>query len=257
MQDVISLDTNKDLNYKLYLQKTSGFTRSPLNNEFQRYKLIQAGDVEAIKKGLYNSVDNYLEGKGTLSTDNLRNMVYHLVITTAIIARVCIEGGLSHDEAFTLSDIYILRGDNCKTPQQALSVIEEMQIDFATRMKLLKKDNIISIHIRKCVDYIYEHLHEKLTVERLADVVGLNASYLSRLFSDETGVSIKKFIQNAKTETAKNLLRYSDFSQTDISLALGFSSQSAFINVFKNATGMTPRKYRTMYFSIGDIVPEK
>ena len=45
------------------------------------------------------------------------------------------------------------------------------------------------------------------------------------------------------------MLKYSDFSYLDISLALGFSSQSAFISVFKKVTGITPKKYKEFYLS--------
>lgn len=52
----------------------------------------------------------------------------------------------------------------------------------------------------------------------------------------------------AKIDTAQNLLRYSDLSYLDIAIALGFSSQSAFIDSFKTATGTTPKKYREVFY---------
>lgn len=251
------MNTNKDLNYRLYLQRTSGFTRAPFNKEFERYKLIQSGDVDAVRKAINSSKADYLDGKGMLSKDAVRNVMYHFVVSAALMSRVCVEGGMAHDEAFTLSDIYIQRADECASVKQIIALQSEMQIDFTKRMRQVKKTNIVSLHIRKCIDYIYDHLQDKLTVELLADYVGLNPSYLSRLFSNETGVSIKKFILNAKTETAQNLLKYSDFSYLEISLALGFSTQSAFISVFKNQTGVTPKKYRDMYYSSNDFLTEE
>lgn len=100
-----------------------------------------------------------------------------------------------------------------------------MQLYFAKRMRELKKENVISIHVRKCIDYIYEHLHEDLSLNVLSDYTGLNPSYLSKLFLKEKGVSLKDFVTSAKINTAENLLKYSDFSSLDISLALGYSSQ--------------------------------
>ena len=61
-------------------------------------------------------------------------------------------------------------------------------------------------------------------------------------------MSIKAFVTRAKISTAENLLRNSDFSCLDISLALGFSSQSAFISVFRKNTGMTPKKFRELHY---------
>ena len=61
-------------------------------------------------------------------------------------------------------------------------------------------------------------------------------------------MSIKTFITRAKVSTAENLLRSSDFSCLDIAFALGFSSQSAFISVFRKINGITPKKYRELHY---------
>lgn len=242
------MNTNRDLNYHLYVQKMEGFNRTPFHSEFEKYMVIQSGNVEEVRKNFAKIRPNFMNGKGTLSDDPVRNVMYHFVTSVALTSRICVEGGLSHDEAYTLSDIYIRRADKCNSCQQIIDIFEEMQVDFAGRMRELKKTNATSIHIRKCIDYIYEHLHEKLTINELACFSDLNASYLSKLFLKETGVSVKNFITNAKVDTAKNMLKHSDFSYLDISLALGFSTQSAFISVFKKSVGMTPKQYREKHY---------
>lgn len=242
------MNTNKDLNYHLFVQKMEGFSRTPFHSEFEKYMVIQAGNVEEVRKNFAKIRPNFMNGKGTLSEDPVRNIMYHFVTSVALTSRICVEGGLSHDTAYTLSDIYIRRADKCTSCEQIIDLFEEMQVDFAGRMRELKKTNATSIHIRKCIDYIYEHLHEKLTINDLAAFSGLNASYLSKLFFKETGVSVKDFVTNAKLNTAQNMLKHSDFSYLDISLALGFSTQSAFISVFKKNVGMTPKQYREKYY---------
>ncbi|MDE6945286.1 MAG: helix-turn-helix transcriptional regulator, partial [Lachnospiraceae bacterium] len=72
----------------------------------------------------------------------------------------------------------------------------------------------------------------------------LNVSYLSKLFKQETGQTIKSYVTAARMDTAQNLLKYSDLSYFEISAALGYSSQSAFTYAFRKFTGMTPGKYR-------------
>ncbi|MDD7517697.1 AraC family transcriptional regulator [Ruminococcus flavefaciens] len=242
------MKTDRDLNYRLYIQRNDGFTRNSFERELSFYRTVQAGDVESIKKRFEIIRRNFLEGKGTLSNDPVRNMMYHFVTSVALVARFCVEGGMDHNTAYTLSDIFIQRADKLNDVEKIIELLGEMQLDFTERMKLLKKDNVVSLHVRKCIDYIYEHLHEELTLTALAKQVGLNPSYLSKLFSKEKGMSIKNFIIRAKVSTAENLLRYSDFSCLDISLALGFSSQSAFISVFKKVNGITPKKFRELHY---------
>lgn len=248
------MKTDRDLNYRLYVQKSGGFTRNPFERELKFYRTIQSGDVEGVKKLFENVRKDFSEGKGTLSADPVRNMMYHFVTAVALISRFCVEGGLPHDVAYTLSDIYIQRADKMNDVNALLDLFGEMQVDFAERMKIFKKENIISLHVRRCIDYIYDHLHDELTLSVLSEYVGLNQSYLSKLFSKETGMSIKAFVIREKVRTAENLLKNSDFSCLDISLALGFSSQSAFISTFKKQIGMTPKKYRESHYK--DVIEE-
>lgn len=243
------MNTNRELNYRLYVQRMSGFTRQSFNSEFERYMAVQSGDVETVKRNFESIKPNFTAGKGQLSDDPVRNIRYHLIVSVAVISRICVEGGLGHDEAYTLGDIFIRRADKCNDYDALLDLFEEMLVNYAEQMREIKKNNVISLHIRRCIDYIYENLHEDLSVKLLAELVGLNQTYLSKLFAKETGITIKSFITNAKINTAENLLKYSDISCSEISCALGFSSQSAFISVFKKKTGKTPRQFREQYYS--------
>ena len=101
-----------------------------------------------------------------------------------------------------------------------------------------------SKHINACKEYIYSHIKDRITIEDLSDELGVSASYLSRLFKKETGDSVSAYIRIQKIEKAKNLLRYSDYSIIDIANRLSFSSQSHFIQQFRELTGITPKKYR-------------
>jgi AraC-like DNA-binding protein len=100
------------------------------------------------------------------------------------------------------------------------------------------------------IDYIYDHLHQKISLNEIAEHVHLNKTYLCGLFKKETGLTIGDYILKRKIEAAQNMLRYSDYSPVDISNYLGFSSHSHFITVFKKETHMTPRQYRTANYRV-------
>ena len=243
------MNTDHDLNYRLYLQREEGFRRIPISSEYEKYNAVSSGNVERVKENFIKIKENYYNGKGVLSDDPVKNVRYHFIISTAIISRVCIENGMSHDLAYTLSDIYIRRADKCESIENIIDMLGEMHMDYAERMRELKKENVISIHIMKCIYYIYDNLQEKLTVRSMAEYLQIDPTYLSKLFSKEVGISFREFIINARVGAAKNMLAYSDFSFSEVSLSLGFSAQSAFTDTFKRLTGMTPGKYRALYGS--------
>lgn len=243
------MSTRRELNYRMYVQRMNGFSRMPIHNEFEHYMAVRTGDLETVRREFESARADFPNNKGQLSDDPVTNIRYHLIVSVAVIARICAEDGMSQDEAYTLSDIYIRRADKCISYEKMLDLFLEMQLDYAEHMRELRKNNVTSIHIRKCIDYIYEHLHEDLSVSKLAEISGLDRTYLSKLFSKETGITIKQFITQAKVNTAENLLKYSEHSYSEIAFALGFSSQSAFTSVFKKVTGLTPKKFRERYYS--------
>ena len=82
------MNTNKELNYRMYLQREEEFIRTDLKSEFSRYDDIKNGDVKKVKENFDEIKKNYYKGKGVLSDNPLRNNIYHLVIYAEIIARV-------------------------------------------------------------------------------------------------------------------------------------------------------------------------
>ena len=243
------MDTNTTLNYRLYIQRQEEFVRADYHAEFRQYNKIRNGDVEGVRDRFKIARKNFQEGRGKLSDDPVRNMIYHLVVSAAVISRMCIDSGLDLDTAYTLSDIYIRKADVATEPEEILDLIADMQIDYAIRMRELKKKNAISIHVRRSIDYIYDNLHRQLSVNEIAEKEGLSTGYFSRLFVKETGMNVNQFINDAKIRTAQNMLRYSDYPILDISVSLGFSSQSAFSATFKKITAMTPKVYRDNFYN--------
>lgn len=149
----------------------------------------------------------HLEGTGVLSRNTLTNIKYHFVVTAAMLTRYCIDGGLEPEQAYRLSDFYILKMDTCTTVRQIADLHHEMAKDFTGKMVLQKKSSILSKPVVQCVDYIYSHIKERITVAMLAEYTGLSESYLSRVFKQNLGISISDYIREKKIEKATHLLR--------------------------------------------------
>ena len=221
--------------------------RSPIE-EFAFYEAVSAGDIDAVRLNCEQQRFADPEGMGILSVNPVTNMKYHFVVATAMVTRFCVEAGMEMEQAFRLSDFYILKLDRLHSIEEILQLHDKMALDFTGKMRLIQRKGT-SKPITECIEYIYVHIKERITVEDLADHTKLSASYLSRLFKEELGISISDFIREKKIEKAQNLLRYCDFSLIEISAYLSFSSQSHFIQSFKKLVGMTPKKYRDLYYA--------
>lgn len=217
--------------------------RTP-EEEFLFYHAVAGGDVETVRKNCMQEKFMETDGVGVLSRNPVLNLKYHFVITTAMVTRMCKQNGMEMEQAFRLSDFYIQKLDDIYTVQGVQSLHDEMVIDFAEKMKRILRKDTHSRHINACKDYIYTHIKERISVEELADFLGVSPGYLSRLFKKETGVSVSSYIREQKIQVAKNLLRFGDYSMIEIANRLSFSSQSHFIQQFKESVGMTPKKYR-------------
>lgn len=226
--------------------RENAISHTPVENEMRFYECVKRGDLEGARA---SSTPLGGEGFGVLSTDRLRNLKYHLVVTVAFITRFCVEGGMERESAYNLSDLYIRMADNAKTPEEINEIHAECITDFTERMAKLKKSSSYCYQVIKCMEYIYEHLHERLVVSDIAAELGLSVQYLSKLFHAETGVTLNRYILKKRIDAACQMLKYSDYEAVDIGSFLSFSSHSHFIQKFKQETGLTPKQYRERYYN--------
>ncbi len=216
----------------------------PMEKEYLFYKAVESGNVDYIEEDFKNNGFKDQAGKGILSNNPLRNIKYHFIVTTAMVTRHCVEAGMSQEQAYRLSDFYIMKADNCQSLNEVCEIHHQMVLDFTKRMRDNKNSKTISKPVHQAIEYIYSNLHKRITVEDIAENVNLSPSHLSRVFKKETGMTLGAYIRIQKLERAKNLLKYSEFSYIDISNYLAYDSQSHFIKTFKAYEGVTPKKYR-------------
>lgn len=106
--------------------------------------------------------------------------------------------------------------------------------------------------LRDVLAYISENFAELSTVSEIAKHSHVSSSYLSSLFSKHMKVGIKQYLQYKKISAAKIMLT-AGASVTDVCFDCGFNSCSHFISVFKETTGVTPNKYRSLSSSQGEL----
>lgn len=228
----------------LYVQQAQEFFHEPIENENTVFALIASGDVDKILENKLKYSAEPDSGKGQLSDDPLRNQIYHFVVCAAVVARTCLAAGMSEETAYTLSDVYIRRADKCTSVKQVMELNDEMIMDYAVRMRRLRRAKRLSVPVRRAIKMISENTGKRLTVQQIADATGYDRSHLHRLFKAEIGMGIHEYISAVRMNAAKGMLKDGIHSIADIASLLGFSSQSHFCRAFSEAVGMTPKEFR-------------
>lgn len=92
--------------------------------------------------------------------------------------------------------------------------------------------------------HIEAHLHEDLSLIRLAGQVHFNPSYLSRMFKQAAGITLSEYIDESRVKKAKELLKDHELKIAEVGARVGYDAPHSFTRFFKKMTGMTPQEYR-------------
>lgn len=244
-------ETQKYFSDLLFVNQEYSSPHNPYDRELREAAAIEAGDIEQLQKALSENPSGQI---GTLAKNTLRHYQNHGIVIVTLASRAAMRGGVHHEIAYSLSDSYINQLEEARTPEMAIELARQARFQYALLVKELheqRKSTPINTfpdsRISKCKDYIFSHLHEKISIHEIADALQLNANYLSGLFKKKEGISISEYILHEKIKLAKNMLIYSEYSYIEIASYLGFCSQSHLGAKFKKITGMTLRQFREQY----------
>lgn len=98
------------------------------------------------------------------------------------------------------------------------------------------------------VQYLEGNINTNPSLKDMANLCHLSESYFSKVFKKETGVNYSDYVTGKKIAKAKELLRQTSMTVTEISGLLGYIDSSYFVKVFKKTEGVTPLHYRQFKF---------
>jgi len=101
--------------------------------------------------------------------------------------------------------------------------------------------------IRQAKQYVDEHYPEKILLEDVAEVVGLNAVYFSALFKKETGMNFSNYLLKVRMEHAKKMLIETNDTILAVASSVGYGDPKYFSQLFQKAVGVKPALYRRMH----------
>lgn len=245
VSDIIFTEADTSVLRKNHREPEQADSRGAYLAEARFLKLVEEGNLhyKAAKARLLafgNSV-RYASG------DYLRQAKNAVIVFTVLCSRAAIRGGLDADTAFLLNDRYIQAVEVAESLDEIREAQETMLEDFIRRVYRLRTREGVSPQIMGTCDYISTHLEDALSIHALAARLGYTDYYFSNKFKKEIGMTVRDYITRQKMERAKELLSGTNMDILSICLALGYSSQSHFGDLFRKATGMSPGEYRSRY----------
>ncbi|PUA16693.1 GlxA family transcriptional regulator [Glaciimonas sp. PCH181] len=101
--------------------------------------------------------------------------------------------------------------------------------------------------VAKVQAYVMEHISERFTVEKLAEVAGMSTRNFARIFVQLMNVTPHEFVERARVDTARNLLESTDAALKAIAYDCGFGTADRMRIVFNKRLGVAPNEYRTSF----------
>lgn len=216
------------------------FQRIPLNAEEELLDKIRLGQYHKIQIPPFKKMDDNL---GMMAINKEMGYLFLVVTAIALFSRTAIQCGVEPDSAFTLADALLLQLSAAKNTEEIHNICQLSAVMFAKRVAH-KKDNTCSYQVDRACNYISHNIFHKIMISEVADYVQLSQTYLCRLFTTEMGISIHNYIQKEKIKIACNLLMHTDRPISELSVYIGFQSQSNFCTVFRKWKNMSPSEYR-------------
>jgi AraC family transcriptional regulator len=101
-----------------------------------------------------------------------------------------------------------------------------------------------SSRLRRIKELVHARMEDDLSLDEMAQSVGLSTAHFARMFRKSTGETPHQFVLRQRLERAKAMLRAPDARVLDVAVACGFKTQQHFAQVFRDVCGVSPTEYR-------------
>lgn len=240
---LVLYDQEQLLNSLYATRMQNNFQSESYAYPIQTEKRLQEMILNKDKSGsqlLLNELLGHIYFSADFDLETIRARVLELAV---LISRATIDAGADLNEIFLFST-------NCIKEIERITSIEDLSvwitgvmhrfISYSFDFTGVKHSDVVF----KVMEYVKNNFSKKITLDDVARHVFLSKSYLSRIFKDETGISLSHYINKVRIEKSKLMLTDHSTSLVDVASLVGFEDQSYFTKVFKKMVGVSPKAYR-------------
>ncbi|WP_369403476.1 helix-turn-helix domain-containing protein [Gracilibacillus boraciitolerans] len=206
-------------------------TKANKQYEQQFFDYIRAGNWQEIHQCFTDFIDRSKQlGENLLQTSQKTREL--LWIASRILGG---EMGVEHHTQF----YYFKSTDYRQLSAEVLNYLKAMENSFQDHQSEFEAD---TIHYIK--QFIIDHAHEEISLDRIGKEVGLSPIYISKCFKDQLGMNYIHFLTECRINKAQKLMRDPNKTLKEITFDVGYHDPNYFSKVFKKICKTSPTEYR-------------
>ena len=204
--------------------------------------------MQAVSQGITHKAEQMISNSSELMlemrvADPVRNMKNYLIVTNVLLRKAVEQGGVHPFYIDSVSSDFARKIEKNKTVQECIDMMHDMIYKYCTLVKNHSMKNY-SLLVQKVITIIDSDLTADLTLHRQAEMLNVNASYLSTLFKKETGMTLTEYVTKKRIDHAAFLLTSTNLQIQTIAQHCGIFDVNYFTKIFKKIKGKTPKEYR-------------
>jgi two-component system response regulator YesN len=221
------------------LGNTVDFSNLDVKDEKQIMLAIKAGDIEEINQYLDNIFDRITEFR--VSYKSVQMICIELI---GIANRIARESALDIKELYNNNKIPY---EEMKKHETIMDVKKWIGTIYQRLITLLLGYNMHGKYTEptnKALEYLRKNYANDISLNQTAEYIGVNSSYLSRVFKEDYGMGFAEYLNSIRVKQAKYLIERTDIKLKEIVKQVGFNNYTYFFKVFKMVAGITPIEYK-------------
>ncbi|MBQ2775845.1 MAG: helix-turn-helix domain-containing protein [Clostridia bacterium] len=204
--------------------------------------------MQAVSQGMTHKAEQIFSNTSNLNLENrvndpIRNIKNYMIIMNTLLRKAAEYGSVHPFYIDKVSSDFARKIEMLSSSDELASIQRDMIHKYC---RLVKRHSMkkYSLLVQKVLTMIDSDLTADLSLSRQAELLNVNASYLSALFKKETGQTLTEYVTKKRVEHAGFLLKTTNLQIQTIAQHCGIYDVNYFTKMFKKYSGKTPKEYR-------------
>ena len=222
-------------------QQDRALIESRYESENKLLHAIARGDPQLLKQAMEEGKE--ISWPYRHSDAPVRSMKNLSLTANSLFRKAAESAGVHPLYLDSVSGKFAIQIEQAQSIAELTRLYEEMPHVYCTLVRELSVAALPSL-VREAVTFIRFNIDQPLSLNPLADTLGVHPSYLSRTFKKALGMTLTDYINKLRIEEAKYLLDQGNESVATIALSVGYNDPNYFSKVFTKLEHVTPKNYR-------------